>query len=152
MAANITWYAKTKYMSQFLEGNSLYSGTCQYGKDIDVELQLWNNRYGTEDADDLENFRIIAKFRDKEDASLLDHLNFMSNGKQLTYTINKQMQQIELVFKQNIVLSGASNDGSDSSNENKDNFLPIEVIFHMEDGETLKENDLKNLYLTVVVD
>ena len=141
----ISWLSKINEDSKYSQGNSLYAGTYRPENSVVVDIQLWNNRSGTEDVDDFEDFLLSIKFHHAEDAALLQYCTVLYDGtEELEMTIDGNRGEISL--PEDIVISGKKNNGV--STENPDNYIQLQFVFDATEA-TLKENDLKSLFFEI---
>lgn len=145
-APKIEWYSKTGSDEKFAQDNDIYAGTYTKGHPISVDMQLWNNRWGTEDVEALEDFYINMYFKDKEDASLFEYCTVVLNSGEIL-GMERTKDKMTLVFPKAVTISGQKNDGTSKNNPN--NFISLQFIFKADDVE-LKEHDLKSLFLEIV--
>ena len=144
----ITWYARLDKEEEYTQTDSIYAGS--YTHDIDflsVQMQIWNNRWGTKDVKALSNFNIYIYFENEEDYSLLQYCTVVLNDSDIL-SINKTNKIGVLTLPDNIEISGIANDGTEDKNPN--NFISLEFRFKTPKEIKLKENDLKSLYLEIM--
>lgn len=144
----ITWYAKLKKEEEYIQTDNIYAGS--YAQDIkylSVLMQIWNNRWGTENIQTLSNFNINIYFENEEDYSLLKYCTVILNDSDIL-TINKTDKIGILSLPDNIELSGQYNDGKQENNPN--NYINLEFRFSAPKNTKLKENDLKSLYFEIM--
>lgn len=145
-APKLEWYSRMEVDEKYALDNNIYAGTYTSNNPITVYLQLWNNRWGTEDVESLFDFHINMFFKDKEDSALINYCTVILNNADvlgMVYTDG----YVTLEFPESITLSGIKNDGTTKNNPN--NFITLQVIFDAE-GTELKENDLKSLFFEIV--
>ena len=142
----IEWYSKTGSDEKFAQDNDIYAGTYTKGHPISVDMQLWNNRWGTEDVEPLEDFYINMYFKDKEDVSLFEFCTVVFNGGDIL-GMERTEDKMTLVFPKAVTISGKKNDGTSKNSSN--NFISLQFIFQAGEAE-LKEHDLKSLYLEII--
>lgn len=144
--AKITWYAKLSSEEKYEPANELYAGTYAEDNKIVVDLQIWNNRWGGEDVEALEDFYLNMFFDTAEDKSLFDYCTVVLNGSDIL-SLEIVGQHASLALPGNVKLSGTKNDGASKGNE--DHFLTLSFMFNAS-GAKLKENDLKTLFFEIV--
>ena len=67
----LTWYIKDDE-GIFSESNEYYAGSCGQGNDLEICIQIWNNRWNIQnDAEDIANAKLILSFLNPEDSVLL---------------------------------------------------------------------------------
>lgn len=147
MAPILTWHVKLKDEETFSPTKNKFIGTHTARENITATIQLWNNRRGTTNVDDLEDFTIRLDFQDEEDSALLKYVLIKDQDDNM---IGSQNFGKHILFNlpPNIVISGKANNGVMS--ENRKNYLEFKLIFQTPNNIQLKENDLKTLYLEVV--
>lgn len=142
----ITWYAKLNKESQYEETNDYYAGSYTPGHPIDVDIQIWNNRFGLDDVANFADFYIVISFEHVEDSALFDYCTIVLDDANII-PLKKSGKKAILELPDTIVLSGAKNDGT--LDGNKDHYINIEFQFDAE-GSKLKENDLKDMYFQII--
>lgn len=143
----VTWHAKLMPEENYEPTHSIFAGTCNYKQRIEVYLELWNNRGGTEDVPDLYNFNINVFFDTSEDVSLLKYCRVIVNeGTEMSLQLLDNYGIINFPTPQR--LSGRHNDGIAANNN--DHILRLKFIFEPPADIRLKENDLKKLYFNIV--
>lgn len=142
----ITWYAKLNKESQYEETNDYYAGSYTPGHPIDVDIQIWNNRFGLEDVANLADFYIVISFEHVEDSALFDYCTIVLDDANIV-PLKKSGKKAILELPDTVVLSGTKNDGT--LDNNKDHYINIEFQFDAE-GSKLKENDLKDMYFQII--
>lgn len=144
--AKISWYAKLLSDSRYSVNPNFYAGKYSDEDPIVVDIQLWNNRWGNEDTDNLVDYDICFFFDRIEDITLLNYCTILYNEQQaIPFSVTNKKAVLE--FSEKPVLSGTKNNGS--SADNPDHFLQLRFIFSAT-GERLKDNDLKSLYFEVL--
>ena len=145
--AILSWYTKLENESNYAPTQEKFIGTYTALTPLKVNIQLWNNRYGEEDADDLKNFSLRLGFRSFEDSALLDKAQLtLASGQILPGQITGDKKIF--ILPNNVIISGRKNNGE--VNENEDNFISFVLEFNLDTKIQLKENDLKDMYLEVV--
>lgn len=142
----ITWYAKLNKETQYEETNDYYAGSYTPGHAIDVDIQIWNNRFGLDDVATLSDFYIIVSFDCVEDSSLFDYCTIVLNDANII-PLKKNGKKAVLELPDTVKLSGTKNDGTLDSNV--DHYMNLEFQFDAE-GTKLKENDLKDMYFQII--
>lgn len=145
----ITWYAKLAEEEKFNGGDSLFVGSNTPGTKLEIEVQLWNNRWGTEAVEDLKDFQIAMYFADYEDASLLPCLSVKYDHQLVEVRMDDVAKRATIVFPADLILSGAANNGSSIDKTCLENFVPFTIVFQPPDKAHLKESDLKSLRLEI---
>ena len=143
----ITWYAKLTEDSQFRQTDEIYAGTYTPNNSIQVNLQIWNNRWGTIDVADLTDFTIHMYFNEVEDTSLFNYCTIVLNKSDILNLTKADNRRI-LEFPNEITLSGKKNNGT--SKENANNYLNLDIVFQAPKDVKLKEKDLKSLFFEIV--
>lgn len=145
--AILSWYTKLENESNYAPTQEKFIGTYTALTPLKVNIQLWNNRYGEEDTDDLKNFSLRLGFRSFEDSALLDKAQLtLASGQILPGQITGDKKIF--VLPNNVTISGRRNNGE--INENEDNFISFVLEFNLDTKIQLKENDLKDMYLEVI--
>lgn len=146
MAPKLSWYTKKLNDEKFSVDPQVYAGTYTDNDQIVMDIQLWNNRWGTETVDDLKNYDICFFFDKVEDSTLLSFITIMYKGNSVGYSISGRKAVLQF-GEDRPILSGTKNNGSSADNPN--NFLEFRFVFSAE-GQRLKDNDLKSLYFEVM--
>lgn len=143
--ANITWYARQN-KDAYTADKNFYAGTYTRDKDLQVDIQIWNNRWGVKNVEDVKDAVLNFYFESQEDSALLKSCTIAVGGTDKLSTVVKGTTGSVML---NRTLSGAKNDGDDTNVDNQDNFIDVTFIFSASD-KILKENDIKNLYFEIV--
>ena len=125
----ITWQIKKRKDSSYKEETDYFAGVYNQKNNIDLEIVLWNNRYGLERVEDLKSFAISVTF----------------NKNIIHPTINECVATF--IVPDDCVLSGEINDGSLDA---VDNYAYIELSISVPSVYALKPNDYKTLSLDVI--
>lgn len=142
---NITWYARIGDEA-YAAHKEFYAGTHTKEEKISVDMQIWNNRWGTEDVEALSDFTLNMYFDSLEDSALLQCCKVIMGGSdELPLIISGQKATVS--FPDEVVISGLKNDGT--SVNCKKNFIVLTFEFSAPDYR-LKENDLKSLYFEII--
>ena len=142
----ISWYAKKLTDTKYSLNQQFYAGKYTDSDQIVVDIQLWNNRWGTETVNDLTDYDICFYFDRLEDSVLLNFCTIVYNNTNiLTFNISGQKAIVEFPGKP--VIKGTKNNGS--SLDNPGNFVQLRFIFSAPE-ERLKDHDLKSLYFEVL--
>lgn len=137
--ANINWFIFNA--DEYIQDTDLYLGSFTQNSAIEITMQIWNNRYGSEEVESIENARLCMKFDTLEDSALFNYCTVKVNNtsKELSIIANKAIIDIG-------TLSGQINDGIDNSH-NKDNYKEVTIRFS--DFPTSLKNGLKNLFFNI---
>ena len=146
MAPKITWY-----VLEDIDGLYEYSpkrthdmeGSYAPGDSVNLKIQLWNNRLGTEDVQDATNAELVVFFNNYEDNYLLKLCKVKlgnEEAKALTIDMDRGMFNLGSI-------SGGANNGSDL---NTDNYVEFEL--QMGPIPTNVKSELKGLILDVEYD
>lgn len=116
--ANISWFVKEPD-DIFVEHTEYYAGSCNNEEDLELDIELWNNRWNTkEDVDTIYNAKLSISFAAAEDATLLSFCTVkVGNGsyeKPELITFNRASVELGSI-------SGAKNDGGTNNTENYKN-------------------------------
>ena len=145
----ISWYAKLAKEEKYSGGSELFVGSNTPDSMLEVDVQVWNNRWGEVEVEDLKDFQIVASFADYEDSSLLSCLSAKYNNQPISISVDSVAKRALFVFPVSLSLSGSVNNGSSIDKTCLKNFLSFRIGFkHPEDGH-LKESDLKSLRLEI---
>lgn len=142
----ISWYAKLLSDERYSVNPSFYAGRYSDEEPIVVDVQLWNNRWGTEDVENLTDYDICFFFDRIEDSILLNYCTVIYNGN-IAVPFNVSGHKAILEFSVKPVILGTKNNGS--SADNPGHFVQLRFLFSATQ-ERLKDNDLKSLYFEVL--
>ena len=125
--------------NEFIQDEDFYLGSYNSSNEIKMSLQVWNNRYGQEETEGIENAKVAISFDSIEDSYLL---------KYCTVSVDKGIAFIpNIVLDRGVIeigsLLGIPNDGRDNS-KNATNFKQVDLIF--KDMPRNLKHGLKNLY------
>lgn len=140
--SKITWYVK--------ENNSLtgkeehHAGTFGKNDNLELEFQVWNNRWGVEEVDALKSPVLSFSFMHYEDSSLIDLCEIYVDGTSMP-VMKKDGVGTVLLGRE---IKGLINDGDPDSSVNKQNYMNAKLVIKMS-GKDIKENDLKRMYFEV---
>ena len=143
----LSWHVKVDDADDFVSTRERYVGTYTGRKKIAVRIQLWNNKSGIEDVNDLKDFDVKIFFQDLEDSSLLNYISTEDKEGNLMRMENLG-KFLLLKFPVDTTLEGKANNGI--TNESKKNCVEFKIIFQAPENVHLKEGDLKNLHLEVI--
>lgn len=143
----LTWHVKMPKEIEYTPADEKYLGTASSLKELEVSLRLWNNRYGMEDAPDLKSFAIRLSFGTLEDSALLKFCSMRMNG----IPLNGQTVGGQLLFvpASGVQISGKANNGLTA--DNAANYKDFVLTIKIPEDARLKENDLKNLFVEVIL-
>lgn len=144
-APQISWQIKKLSDSKYSNKTDYFAGIYTQSSALELELLLWNNRYGTEDVEDLSSFSIDAVFQDMEDSTLLEYLTMNFDGTMITPSISKNVATF--VVPESITIYGEANDGSTAA---INNYKHIKLTLDVPSVYKLKANDYKTLSLDIV--
>lgn len=140
---SISWYIKED--DDYVQDNDYYLGSFSSSSDILIKIQVWNNRYGNESVEDIENARLSIYFDTVEDSSLLQYCTISIN--------NDEFIKPEIYLNRATInigtLLGTFNSGMDNE-KNIDNYKNIIIKFS--NMPTNLKNGLKNLFLDIEFD
>ena len=140
---SISWYIKED--DDYIQDNDYYLGSFSSSSDILMKIQVWNNRYGNESVEDIENARLSIYFDTVEDSSLLQYCTISIN--------NDEFIKPEIYLNRATInigtLLGTFNSGMDNE-KNIDDYKNIIVKFS--NMPTNLKNGLKNLFLDIEFD
>lgn len=142
----LTWYAKKITDEKYSVDQRFYAGKYTDNNQIVVDIQLWNNRWGTETVDDLINYDVCFFFDRVEDSALLDMCTIVYNSA-VSIPFSVSGSKAILQFPDKPTIKGTKNNGSSADNPN--NYIQLRFVFNAS-GERLKDNDLKSLYFEVL--
>jgi hypothetical protein len=133
----ITWYI-VEPDNSLVPYDDFYAGSYRPSETVELNLQVWNNRWGQENVQNAVSCRLAIYFDTIEDSALLNLCSVkINNGttRQLTITAGKGVVDIGTLY-------GFSNNGTVNT---KDNFCSVVLAFgplpqNMKDG-------LKNMFV-----
>ncbi len=142
----ITWLTSLDSDDKYIERPELYAGALTPDESIEMDFQIWNNQYGVEEVQTLENFTIVMSFDHLEDSAFLKYAKMLVNH---SYIIEPTINNNEAVFKMpdGFKLKGVINDGSTKS---YDNYMAVRIMIEAPKEAKVKTNDLKTFSLDIV--
>lgn len=145
--AKISYSAKISETEKYEDLNEIYGGTYTKNNPIEIDIQIWNNKYGTTEVKTLNNFALNIYFDKYEDASLLNFLTVVYNDIE-EMSLNYGDGYVVANFLDVVSISGLPNNGNEI---NKDNYIKLKLIFNVDnDNIELKTKDLKTINLEIV--
>lgn len=136
------WYIKSEDV--YVPKKDYYAGAYAPEDIIELDITIWNNRYGTEPVEDLRNPVLVFYFDSLEDSILLQYSKVsIDNGGHEKPEI---MEQKAYIAMQRSSIKGTPNEGIE---DNTDNYVDINIVFDFS-NLPVKKNDLKNLYFEIV--
>lgn len=119
-----------------------YLGSFNSNAEISLQLQIWNNRYGTKYAQSISNAKLVLFFETLEDSALLNYctVNTEEGGDMKP---NMELNKASIYIGE---LNGDPNNGVDSD-KNKNHFKNVTITFK-NFPSNLKEG-LKNLFIDI---
>lgn len=143
---SITWFVRQDSDEEYQEDMDYYAGTYDQDEDFVLNFMIWNNRYGSEEREDLRNFGITVSFDHEEDSVFLKYCQFLVNGN-LWIVPQVVGNQATIQIPESVYLSGAINNGEISSSS--DNFMTLRMVMTVPKSKNLKMNDLKGMTLYI---
>lgn len=141
--SKITWYILED--EEYIQDDEYYLGSFSPDSEIQLKVQVWNNRYGKNNVESIPNARLAIYFDSIEDSMLLEYCTVSINDNNLT--------KIPVMFGKGIIdiglLSGNSNNGMDII-DNIYNFKNISISF--KGFPTNLKNGIKNMFLDIELD
>lgn len=136
----ISWYVLED--DNYMREDEYYLGSYSPDSEIKVNVQVWNNRYGQQNSEDISNARLVVYFDSAEDNAILKYCSIaISNASYIPIntTFNKGVAEIGMLL-------GTSNNGIDNV-DNNENFKNISLLF--KDMPSNLKNGIKNMYLDI---
>lgn len=121
--------------------NSHFLGSYLNTSTFKVTIELWNNRFGVEQVQDITDGKLVIEFRDFEDSALLQHLQVKCDNQ---FFSKLEVDGTRGYLKLPKSLKGTPNNGSASCYEN---FVTIELTFAK---DMPVKSDLKQLVFDVI--
>lgn len=139
----ISWYIKEQ--DDYIQNFEYYLGCFSSDAEIVLDVQIWNNRYGSKDVESIDDARLAIYFDTVEDSSLLKYCSISIDS------TNYIIPDIELdrAIVPIGILSGSFNDGLDES-FNESNFKNVRIKFS--NFPKKLKNGLKNMFLDIEFD
>lgn len=141
--SKITWYILED--EEYIQDDEYYLGSFSPDSEIQLKVQVWNNRYGRNNVESIPNARLAIYFDSIEDSMLLEYCTVSINDNNFT--------KIPVMFGKGIIdiglLSGNSNNGMDII-DNIYNFKNISILF--KGFPTNLKNGIKNMFLDIELD
>ena len=139
----ISWYVKEQ--ESFIQEDEYYLGSFTSDSEINITVQVWNNRYGSKSVDNITDARLAIYFDTIEDSSLLEYCTISVNDS-VYGALETELQRGIFSIGE---LSGNYNDGSEQA-PNDINFKNIKIKFSNFPGNL--KNGLKNMFLDIEFD
>lgn len=140
---NVSWYIKEQ--DTYVQDEEYYLGSFTSNSEISLSVQVWNNRYGSSDVDNIEEARLAIYFDSVEDSSLLKYCTVsVNNSSYVTPEVELQRAIVSIGE-----LNGTFNDGLEEST-NQTNYKNITIKFSGFPGNL--KNGLKNMFLDIEFD
>lgn len=118
-----------------------YLGSFDTTQMFNIKIRIWNNRWGTEACEDIEELQLMLQFESIEDSSIL---NFMSVKIDSIYDKTIDIYGNKGYINTGRSLSGSPNNGRE---EYVNNYIDVEFKI----AEKLAVNNLlKNMYIDIV--
>lgn len=139
----ISWYIKENEDATFID-KEVYMGSYNSSNiEAVFNVQLWNNKWGSEDVKNLDNFSIAIFFDTIEDNVLLSRCEVKVD--------NGSYQKPEIVGSKGIIrvnktISGSKNNGTLNAN----NYLDLSIRINPITGDM--KNGLKNIIIDLQYD
>lgn len=142
--ANVSWFVKEPD-GVYVTHTEYYHGSCVPGEDFIIEIEVWNNKWNTqEDVADMINTKLAISFASAEDSSLLSLCEVKVDGGQYSKPNTSE-------FNRGIVdlgtILGTKNNGDPA---NTDNYKQISIKFS--NIPTNFKNGLKSMFLDLQYD
>ena len=141
--SKITWYILED--EEYIQDDEYYLGSFSPDSEIQLKVQVWNNRYCKNNVESIPNARLAIYFDSIEDSMLLEYCTVSINDNNFT--------KIPVMFGKGIIdiglLSGNSNNGMDII-DNIYNFKNISISF--KGFPTNLKNGIKNMFLDIELD
>ena len=141
--SKITWYILDD--EDYIQDDEYYLGSFSPDSEIKLKVQVWNNRYGKNNVENIPNARLAIYFDSIEDSLLLNYCTISVNDESFT--------KIPVMFGNGVVdiglLSGNSNNGMDIV-DNVYNFKNITISFKGFPANL--KNGIKNMFLDIELD
>lgn len=139
----ITWYIYDN--SHYIQEEDYYLGSFNSDSEITIVIQVWNNRYGAIDVENIENARFVFYFDSLEDSKLLEYCTVAVNNEETFITPEIELNRAIVNIGD---LSGEKNDGLETV-ANQGNYKNVIIKFNV---NSKMRNGLKNLYLDIEID
>lgn len=121
-----------------------YAGSYRPDESVEIHMQLWNNRWGQEEAENVTQGRLAVFFDSIEDSYLLGLCSIKIDSNDFVpLTINSGRGRVAI----DRVLSGSSNTGSSNATGNY-----VNVVLKFGPVTAGIRNSLKNLYIDLEFD
>lgn len=139
----ISWYIQED--NGYIQDDEYYLGSFTSNSNIELNVQVWNNRYGSKNVDNIDNARLSIYFDNIEDSSLLQYCTVSINNESYV-SPDIEVNRATLYIGN---LSGSLNNGLESS-QNNSNYKNINLKFSNLPSNL--KNDLKNMFLDIEID
>lgn len=139
----ISWYIKEQ--DSYIQDDEYYLGSYTSDSEINISVQVWNNRYGSKSVDNIDDARLAIYFDTIEDSSLLSYCTVSINDSYYAVPETELQRAVVSIGE----LSGEYNDGLEQST-NVAKYKNIKLKFSNFPGNL--KNGLKNMFLDIEFD
>lgn len=140
---NITWHISED--GDYIQDTEYYLGSFNSESTIQLNVQVWNNRYGQKSIDSIKDARLAIYFENAEDSILF---NYCTISVEEGSAIKPEIELNKVVV--NIgELSGEPNNGI-ANDKNRINYKNIRISF--ENFPRNLKNGIKNMFLDIEID
>ena len=143
--AKISYSVKASWENDFNDTQEAYAGTCSETSPLEIDLRIWNNKYGITPVEDLKKFNLNLYFEKYEDAALLPFIKIVYNEEE-EMGLDIGDRYVVATFLDDVSISGAVNNGTELD---IDNYINLKITFEIPEGISLKNRDLKSLFLEI---
>lgn len=140
---NITWHIKEDV--DYVQEPEYYLGSFNSESTIELQIQVWNNKYGQKSIDSIENARLAIYFESIEDSILFNYCTVsVEEGSPIKPTI--ELNKVVVSIGE---LSGEPNNGI-ANDKNRINYKNVKISF--KDFPKNLKNGIKNMFLDIEID
>lgn len=117
-----------------------YAGNYDWEDTVDLDIRIWNNRWGDEDVNNARDIVLELKFFYNEQNKLLKNIEIEEEGQKL------EVQVLENIAKTKIKKTLSGRKHSLNEYENEDNYVDINIKIPIEENT---RPEVKNMILTL---
>lgn len=138
----ITWHILEE--EDYVQDNEYYLGSFNTNDTISFEVQVWNNRYGQNNVDSINDAMLALYFENIEDTVLLNYCKVSVD--------NSAFEPLDIEVERGVInigrLYGGSNNGI-ANESTKHNYKNIKIEFSNLPYNL--KNNLKNMFLDIEI-
>lgn len=139
---NISWHIFED--NEYIQDTEFYLGSFNPESNIVLDVQVWNNRYGQNTVQSIDNARLCIYFENIEDSSLLNYCSISVNSDSPMIPV-VELNQVNANLG---ILSGDPNNGV-VNDKNRINYKNVRIEF--KGFPSNLRSGLKNMFLDIEI-